>query len=129
MSVERFEEIEKIFDSLYETWKPVRKETFAALGKKTAFHIIDFHGNNWIDITKWIFSKYNREEEMNIVFTEFLRVFKEIYWLQFTQRPEIARCFRLATNLCSRSRAFLREDSTDSSSSMIAPHSSQTRWW
>lgn len=75
--------LEKHLDTLYETWKSVRSETIVHLGKEDAVHIINFHGNNWIDITNWILSKYNREEQMNIVFIQFIRLFKEIYWLQF----------------------------------------------
>lgn len=75
--------LEKYLDMLYETWKSVRSETIACLGKEDAVHIINFHGNNWIDITTWIMSKYSREEQMNIVFIQFVRLFKEIHWLQF----------------------------------------------
>jgi len=74
---------EKSLEGLYETWESVRKETIAGLGEETALHIIDFHGNNWIDITGWISSKYSREEQMNIVIFQFTRLFKEIHWLQF----------------------------------------------
>lgn len=73
---------EKSLDKLYETWKSVRRETITHFGKD-AFHIIDFHGNNWIDITNWILSKYTREEQMNVIFIQFQRLFKEINWLQF----------------------------------------------
>jgi hypothetical protein len=73
----------KSFEGLYETWESVRKETIAGLGEQTALHIIDFHGNNWIDINIWISSKYSREEQMNIVIFQFSRLFKEIHWLQF----------------------------------------------
>ncbi|MCH7555895.1 MAG: hypothetical protein IIB56_00390 [Planctomycetes bacterium] len=83
MSAQRDKKFEKSLDVLYETWKLVRSETIARLGKEDAVHIINFHGNNWIDITNWILSKYNREEQMNIVFIQFIRLFKEIYWLQF----------------------------------------------
>jgi len=75
--------LEKYLDTLYETWKSVRSETIVHLGKEDAVHIVNFHGNNWIDITTWITSKYSREEQMNIVFIQFVRLFKEIYWLQF----------------------------------------------
>lgn len=75
--------LEKYLDTLYETWKSVRSETIVHLGKEDAVHIVNFHGNNWIDITTWIKSKYSREEQMNIVFFQFVRLFKEIYWLQF----------------------------------------------
>jgi len=75
--------LEKYLDTLYETLNSVRKETIVRLGKGDAVHIVNFHGNNWIDITAWISSKYSREEQMNIVSLQFLRLFKEIYWLQF----------------------------------------------
>lgn len=61
----------------------MRRETEESLGRETALHIIDFHGNNWIGIIGWINSEYNHEERMNIVFTQFHRLFKEIHWLQF----------------------------------------------
>jgi len=70
-------------DTLYENWKSVRSETIRCLGEGDAVHIVNFHGNNWIDITTWISSKYSREERMKIVFFQFVRLFKEICWLQF----------------------------------------------
>ncbi len=73
---------EKSLDTLYETWESVRRETITYFGKD-AFHIINFHGNNWIDITIWITSKYSREKQMNIILIQFERLFKEIHWLQF----------------------------------------------
>lgn len=83
MSAKRNRKFEKSLDVLYETWKLVRSETIAHLGKGDAVHIVDFHGNNCIDITNWIMSKYSREDQMNIVFIQFERLFKEIHWLQF----------------------------------------------
>lgn len=83
MNARRANNIEKSLDELYENWKSVRKETMAGLSKETALHIIDFHGNNWIDITGWVSSKYSRAEQMNIVIFQFTRLFKEIHWLQF----------------------------------------------
>lgn len=83
MSAQRDRKFEKSLDVLYETWKLVRSETIARLGKEDAVHIINFHGNNWIDITNWILSKYNREEQMNVIFIQFERLLKEIHWLQF----------------------------------------------
>jgi len=75
--------LEKYLDTLYETWKSVRSETIVRLGKEDTVHIVNFHGNNWIDITTWISVKYSREEQMKIVFFQFIRLLKEIYWLQF----------------------------------------------
>lgn len=83
MSARRLKNLEKSLDELYETWKSVRKETMTSLGKETALHIVDFHGNNWIDITGWVSSEYSRAEQMNIVIFQFSRLFKEIHWLQF----------------------------------------------
>ncbi len=74
---------EKLFADLYGAWESVRKETIESLGTETAFHIIDFHGNNWFEIIGWINSEYNHEERTNIVFTQFHRLFKEIHWFQF----------------------------------------------
>ncbi|MEM2107241.1 MAG: hypothetical protein QXV46_05460 [Candidatus Bathyarchaeia archaeon] len=82
MRTHRTEEVERILDRLYENLKSVRKETIEKLGNKDALHIIDFHANNWIDIIKWIVSKYSKEEQMNITIFQFSRLFKEIYWLQ-----------------------------------------------
>lgn len=48
-----------ILDQLNEHLKSVRKETITHLGDKDALHIIDFHANNWIDIVRWISSKYD----------------------------------------------------------------------
>lgn len=56
--------------------------TITHLGREDGLHIIDFHGNNWIDMNSWIFSKYGGEERMQVVFLQFSRLFKEIYWLQ-----------------------------------------------
>jgi len=75
--------LEKTLDNLYRHWKETRRETIAHLSKKEALKIIDFHANNWIDIVGWVSSEHPREEQMNIVNIQFLRVFKEIYWLQF----------------------------------------------
>ena len=80
---ERTKQLEDILDKLYENWREVRRETIAELGEAESLKIIDFHANNWIDITRWIGSKYERGEQMNIVSFQFSRCFKEIYWLQF----------------------------------------------
>lgn len=83
MDTERIRKLENTLDELYEHLKSVREETITHLGDIDAFHIIDFHANNWIDIVRWISSKYSKEEQMNIVNFQFHRLFKEIYWLQF----------------------------------------------
>jgi hypothetical protein len=70
-------------DSLYDHWKSIREEAIANLSEREACRIIDFHGNNWIDITRWISAVYNREQQMNSVSFQFSRLFKEINWLQF----------------------------------------------
>ena len=76
-------QLEKYLDKLYENWKSVRCETIMCLGKEDAVHIANFHGYNWLETISWIMSKYSRKEQMNIVFIQFVRLFKEIYWLQF----------------------------------------------
>lgn len=81
--LEKLKRLQKSLKGLYKTWRSVERETLASLGSETAIHIIDFHGNNWIDITRWVSSKYSKEEQMNIVFFQFTRLFKEIHWLQF----------------------------------------------
>ena len=73
--------IEKI-DELYEHLKQLKVETISALGKKEALHIIDFHGNNWIDISRWIMTKYKEEVRNSLLFFYYCMVFKEIYWMQ-----------------------------------------------
>lgn len=83
MNAKRFRELERILDKLYEQWREVRRETIEELGEKEALKIIDFHGNNWADVVKWISSKYERQEQMNIVVFQFSRLFKEVHWLQF----------------------------------------------
>lgn len=67
MNAGRIREVENILDNLYKYWRDIRKETIEQLGEREALKIIDFHANNWIDIVKWISSKYKREEQMNIV--------------------------------------------------------------
>lgn len=83
MNKRRITKLENSLDNLYENWREVRRETITQLGENEALKILDFHGNNWIDIIGWISSRYQREEQMNIVYFQFLRVFKEIFWLQF----------------------------------------------
>jgi len=83
MKSKELENIEKIIDRVYAHWKDIRRETIISLGKELSSHIIDFHGNNWIEITRWIHSEYSREEQYNIVNFQFNTLFKEIYWLQF----------------------------------------------
>ncbi len=63
---ERTKQLESILDNLYENWRVVRMETIAELGELESLKIIDFHANNWIDITRWIASKYKRSEQVNI---------------------------------------------------------------
>lgn len=75
--------VETYLDELYEHLKSVREETITQLGRGDALHIIDFHGNNWIDMLSWISSKYGAEEWTQLIFLQFSRLFKEIYWLQF----------------------------------------------
>jgi hypothetical protein len=83
MDTERIRKLENTLDELYEHLKSVREETITHYGDEDALHIIDFHANNWIDIVRLISSKYDKEEQMNIVIFQFHRLFKEIYWLQF----------------------------------------------
>ncbi len=83
MSTKEIRKLEKSLDRLYKAWNSVRRETITYLGKETALHLINFHGNNWISITHWINSKYSQEEQMDIVLFQFTRLFKEIHWLQF----------------------------------------------
>ena len=83
MDNERIKKLENTLDELYKHFNSVREETITHLGDKDALHIIDFHANNWIVIVGWISSKYDKEEQMNIIIFQFLRLFKEIYWLQF----------------------------------------------
>lgn len=83
MRHQRINELEGTLDDLYKHWRDTRKETIGHLGDKEALKIIDFHANNWIDIVGWISADYPRDEQMNIVYIQWLRLFKEIYWLQF----------------------------------------------
>jgi len=83
MDTDRIRKFENTLDKLYKHLKSVRKETIIHLGDKDALHIIDFHANNWIYIVGWISSKYEKDEQMNIIIFQFHRLFKEIYWLQF----------------------------------------------
>jgi len=83
MDTDRIRKFENTLDELYKHLKSVRKETIIHLGDKDALHIIDFHANNWIYIVGWISSKYEKEEQTNIIIFQFHRLFKEIYWLQF----------------------------------------------
>ena len=78
--IEKFHEI---FDSLYEHLNQIRSEGITFLGGKDAFHIIDFHGNNWIDIWKWITLEYKEESKNRVLFFFFSILYKEIYWLQY----------------------------------------------
>jgi hypothetical protein len=74
---------EPFVDQLFEIWKPVRQDTVAGLGKDTAYRMVHLHSNNWIDMSTWVSEAYTTSERMNMVFAEFQRVFKEIYWTQF----------------------------------------------
>jgi hypothetical protein len=81
MASDRTEEIRDALDRLYAHLDDVQQDTRQKL-VSDALHIVDFHANNWIDILSWIRSKYTREEQMNIFMLHFLRIFKEIYWLE-----------------------------------------------
>lgn len=83
MDTERTKSLQHSLDNLYKHWRQIRGETIAQLGEREALQIIDFHGNNWIDIMGWISSAYERQQQMNIISFQFVRLFKEIYWLQF----------------------------------------------
>jgi hypothetical protein len=83
MNANKVSDVENILDGLYEHWKQIRRETVQQLGEREALKIIDFHANNWIDVVRWVSSEYKREEQMNIVISQFSRLFKEVYWLQF----------------------------------------------
>jgi PAS domain-containing protein len=106
MSIRKGREIEKSLDRLYETWASVREETMQRLGDETALHLIDFHGNNWIDITSWITTKYSREKQLTITFFQFVRLFKELHWLQFllnhANYPVIYRNLRYVLEMMSQ---------------------------
>ncbi len=83
MDAESASYLEDILDNLYENWRQIRRETLEQLGRKESLKIIDFHANNWIDIVRWISSRYGRTEQTNLVLFQFSRLFKELYWLQF----------------------------------------------
>jgi hypothetical protein len=99
--------VEAYLDELYKHLKSVREETITRLGRGDALHIIDFHGNNWIDMHSWISSKYAGEEGKQVGFFQFLRLFKEIYWLQFLfhhgNYPMIYRTLRYILELIAQS--------------------------
>lgn len=99
--------VETYLDELYEHLKSVREETITHLGRENALHIIDFHGNNWIDMNSWISSKYMGEEAKQVGFFQFFRLFKEIYWLQFLfhhgNYPMIYRNLRYILELIAQS--------------------------
>jgi len=99
--------VETFLDELYEHFKSVREDTITRLGRGDALHIIDFHGNNWIDMNSWISSKYEGEEWTQVVFLQFSRLFKEIYWLQFLfhhgNYPMIYRTLRYILELIAQS--------------------------
>lgn len=82
MTSER-EDIDERLKGLYEHWDSIREETIDKLGLERALCIIDFHANNWIDITQWLNTEYRQEELMNIMVFQHSRLFKESYWLQF----------------------------------------------
>lgn len=83
MDNQRLKDLEKMLDKLYGHWRQVRRETIKHLGDREALKIVDFHGNNWIDIVGWVSAEYERKEQLNILYVQWLRLFKEIYWLQF----------------------------------------------
>ena len=83
MNRERAGNSGKYLDELYAHWGEIRKETIEQLGAREALKIVDFHGNNWIDVVRWVSSTYERQDQMNIVSFQLSRLFKEIYWLQF----------------------------------------------
>ena len=72
----------KKLDELYEHLEQLKVETISSLGKKEALHIIDFHGNNWIDISGWIMAEYREEVRNSLLFFYYCMVFKEICWMQ-----------------------------------------------
>ncbi len=83
MNCERAGNSGNYLDELYAHWGEIRKEAIEQLGAREALKIVDFHGNNWIDIVRWVSSTYERQDQMNIVTFQFSRLFKEIYLLQF----------------------------------------------
>lgn len=93
-------------DELYAHWDDIRSETIDSLGEEQALCILDFHANNWIDITQWLHTAYCREELMNIVMFQYSRLFKEIYWLQFVflrgNYPMVYRNLRYILELMSQ---------------------------
>ena len=97
-SRERIEKLQKTLDSLYEHLKQIRREAITCLGDKDALHIVDFHGNNWIDIWRWVASEYKEESKNSVLFFYFSMLFKEIYWLQlvflYANYPTVYRNLR-----------------------------------
>lgn len=83
MSTRKGREIERLLDRLYETWGSVRNETVQCLGAQTALHLMDFHGSNCINISIWISKKYNQKQRLTITYFQFIRLIKELHWLQF----------------------------------------------
>lgn len=76
-------EIVKELGKLYEHLERLKVETIGALGKEEALHIIDFHGNNWIDIYRWVTAEYEEEiVRSSLLFFYYARLLKEIYWMQ-----------------------------------------------
>ena len=105
MNAKEINDAEKAFYTLYKNLFLIRKETITFLGGKHSFHIIDFHGNNCIDIFKWISSKYNNEEHKILSF-QFHRLLIDIYGSQylflFWNYPTIYRNLRYILELITR---------------------------
>ncbi len=68
---------------LFAMWQSVKEETIKSIGENLAYHIVVFHANIWIDINSWISSEYSKKKKLNILYSDYQRIFKEIHWLQF----------------------------------------------
>jgi len=75
---EKGREIAKIIEKIDEPYEPLKIETITALGKKRSLHIIDFHENNWIDISHWIMTEYKKEVRNSLLFFHYCTVFRRI---------------------------------------------------
>jgi len=81
---QNIEKIVDVLDELYKSLDSVRDDTIKNLGEEKALHISNYHADNCIDlIVTWIPSQYKDKESNNMVFMQFTRMFKELYWLQF----------------------------------------------
>lgn len=74
---------DNLFQRISAEWQSIAQETAHCLGLEKALHVASFHSRLCLDINGAVISTYNRSERINFVYLAFLRIIRDLLWLQY----------------------------------------------